>query len=383
MANDKHVPELTIKIDGSTSIKTDSSSNLETRSGQGILAVTVDLRLDSPDMFSVQYDMMALEKLNLIDSFKPGAKVEIGLGLEESGVLCVGEVSYIEPSFDVDTGYRTTISGYHKLHRLTRGQRSRTWGDGLEAQAAPTDTVRQVIADSKAQKGGNSDAMSADEIGSGDVKHHYIPQLNASDFEILQALGADLEYKADSDEADKVKFKAPDPAQEPVITLARERASAGETGLMLNAGFRLSTVQQYARVEVRSWDPWTKKNIVGVAESSKYKFEGTTGAAATGKALYGSAANGRTYIVTDHPVNTQDEANRMAQALFDQFSMDFVTGEVTIQGNPKAIPGATLEFTGFGKVFSGIYMMTSATHSYSPEEGYRTTIGFARNAHGA
>lgn len=383
MAEDKkYAPELTIKVDGSTSIKTDAKGSLETRGGNGLLSVTVDLRLDSPDMFSVEYDMMALEKLNLIDSFKPGAKVEIGLGLSEQGVVCVGEIAYIEPSFDVEAGYRTTISGYHKLHRLTRGQRSRTWGDGLEAETAPTDAVRQVIGDSKAQKGGSSDAMSADEIGSGAVKHHYIPQLNASDFEILQALGAELEYKADSDDYAKVKFKQPDPGQSPVITLARER-STGENSLMLNANFRLSTVQQYKRVEVRSWDPWTKKNIVGFVESSKYTFDGTTGSAATSKALYNSGGSGRTYVVTDQPVNTQQEADTLAQSLFDQFSMDFITGEVTIQGDPKAVPGATVEFTGFGKVFSGKYLITSATHTYRPEDGFRTTISFARNAHGA
>ncbi len=381
MAEDKkYAPELTIKVADSTKINTDAGEQLETRGGNGLLSVQVDLRLDSPDMFSVEYDMMALEKLNLIDSFKPGAKVEIGLGLAEHGVLCVGEIAYIEPSFDVEAGYRTTISGYHKLHRLTRGQRSRTWGDGLEAQTAPTDAVRQVIGDAKAQKGGSSDGMSADEIGSGSVKHHYIPQLNASDYEILQALGAELEYKADSEEFAKVKFKQPDPGQEAAIQVARERSGDGQP--LLNAAFRLSTVQQYTRVEVRSWDPWTKKNIVGVCESSKYTFGGTPGWTATNKALYNSGGTGRTYVVTDQPVNTQQEADTLAQSLFDQHSMDFVTGEVTIQGDPKAVPGATVEFSGFGKVFSGKYLITSATHSYRPEDGYRVTIGFSRNAHG-
>ena len=133
---------------------------------------------------------------------------------------------------------------------------------------------------------------------------------------------------------------------------------------------------------MRSWDPWTKKNIVGVAESSKYEFDGTKGWTATNKALYGSGSTGRTYVITDQPVNTQEEADAMAQAVFDQYSMDFVTGEVTIQGDPKAVPGSTVEFSGFGTTFSGVYLITSATHTYTPEDGYRTTIGFARNAHG-
>ncbi len=382
MANDTRVPELTVKVDGSTSISTDAGDSLETRGGRGLLSITVDLRLDSPDMFSIEYDMMKYEKLNLIDAFKPGAPVEVGMGLEEHEILCIGEISYIEPSFDPDIGYRTTISGYHKLHRLTRGQRSRTWGEGLDAETASTDAVRQVIGDSKAQKGGGSDSLSADEIGEGKVKHLYIPQLNSSDFDLLTALGTELEYKADPEEANKVKFKQPDAGQSPVVKLARERdGEGGDAKLMLSANFRLSTVQQYGRVEVRSWDPWTKKNIVGFAESSQYQFDGTKGWEATGKALYNSASTGRTYVVTDQPVDSQEEADTLAQSIFDQHSMDFVTGEAVIQGNPKVLPGKTVEFSGFGGTFSGTYLITSATHTFRPEEGYRTVIGFARNAH--
>ena len=382
MANDTRAPELTVKIDGATSIGTDSGEDLETRGGRGLLSISVDLRLDSPDMFSIEYDMMQLAKLNLVDSFKPGSEVEVGMGLEDHAILCIGEISYIEPSFDVDLGYRTVISGYHKLHRLTRGQRSRTWGEGLDAETASTDAVRDVIGDSKAQKGGGSDSLSADEIGEGKVKHKYIPQLNASDYELLTALGTELEYKADPEESNKVKFTQPDAGQSPVITLARERqGQGGDAKLMMSANFRMSTVQQYGRVEVRSWDPWTKMNIVGVAESSQYAFDGTKGWEATGKALYNSAGVGRTYVVTDQPVDSQEEADTLAQSIFDQFSMDFVTGEVVIQGDPAVVPGKTVEFTGFGDTFGGVYLITSATHTFRNEEGYRTVIGFARNAH--
>jgi hypothetical protein len=76
------------------------------------------------------------------------------------------------------------------------------------------------------------------------------------------------------------------------------------------------------------------------------------------------------------------EAQALAQSLFDQFSMDFLTGEVTMDGNPKAVPGKTIQFDGFGKAFSGKYLITAATHTYRTEEGYRTTIAFARNVKG-
>jgi phage protein D len=383
---DKHAPSIQVKIGGATSIATDGGGDqLETRGGPGIISATVDLRLDNPDMFTVEYDMMKLEKVQLLDSFKPGAEVEISMGLEDIQVLCTGEISYIEPVFDVETGYRTIISGYHKLHRLTRGQRSKTWGDGLAENQVPTNAVKDVINNSKAQEGGKtSDQLHAAKFASSDLKLKYIPQLNMSDFEFLRAIGANLEYKADPSGSKDVKFIKADAAGEPVMKLARDRAVAGDEdgSLILHAAFRLSTVQQYAAVEVRGWDPAKKKNIVQKVTSSTYNFDGTKGHSDTGTALYGSGSTGRKYVVVDQAVSSTEEAKSLAQSLFDQFSMDFLTGEVTIKGNPKCIPGKTIEFTDFGKSFSGKYLITAATHSYRPDEGYRTTIAFARNAKG-
>lgn len=384
---DKNVASLTVKLAGSTSIKTDAGPNLETRAGEGIVSVSVDLRLDQPDMFTVEYDMMKLEKLNLIDSFKPGAEVEIGIGLDKQETLLYGEISYIEPSFDVEQGYHTTISGYHKVHRLTRGQRSKTWGDGLKPEVSPTTPIKDVINNSKANQGGStSDKMSAGDVGSTEVKHHYVPQLNVSDFEFLQAIGASLEMKAGDDGATKVTFRKPDPSSAPVMKIARERSGQGgqsEAGSFLHLNFRLSIVQQYAAVEVRSWDFVTKKNIVAKVTSSKYNFDGTKGHSDTGTGLWGGGSTGRKFVVVDQPVNTKAEAEALAQSLFDQFSMDFLTGEVVLDGNPKCIPGKTIEFEGFGKAFSGKYLITAATHTYRPDEGYRTTVSFSRNAKGA
>lgn len=384
MATDNNTPELFVKIADKSAITTDNEETVETRGGVGIISASVDLRLDNPDMFSIEYDMMKLQDINLLDSFKPGDEVSISMGLTAQSVLCLGEIAYIEPSFDVETGYRTTVSGYHKLHRLTRGQRSKTWGDGLQDSQVPTTAVKDVINNSKAHVGGMADGLSAGTLASTSLKHNYIPQLNMSDFEFLRAIGANLEFKADPTGAKEVKFIKADPGSTPVIKLARDRAVAGdEKSLILHAAFRLSTVQQYAAVEVRSWDFKTKKNIVAKVTASTYSFkESVKGAADTGKALYGSASAGRKYIVMDQPVNSKQEAESIAQALFDQFSMDFVTGEVVIKGEPKCIPGATIEFEGFGKAFSGIYLITSATHTYRPDEGYRTSVSFSRNAKG-
>ncbi len=382
---DRHAPQLLIKIDGSYSLKTDTGETFDLRNGTAILGAHVDLRLDNPDMFTVEFNMKKFAKFALLDAFKPGAEVSISMGLTDAAVeLCVGEIAYIEPSFDADLGFRTTISGYHKLHRLTRGQRSKTWGDGLQATQTPTTAVKQVIDDSKSQQGGASDSLSTGKLSSTTVKHDYIPQLNVSDFEFLRAIGASLEFKADPTGNKDVQFIKPDAKATPVSKLSWERPQPGDKtgGLVLAVQLRLSTVQQYSAVEVRSWDFKTKKNIVGIVKSSTYAFTGEAGAEMAGKALYGSASSGRKYVVVDQPVNSKEEAQALAQALFDQFSMDLLTGELTVQGDPKLLPGKTVELVGFGKAYTGVYLITAATHTYRPSEGYRTTISVSRNVKG-
>jgi phage protein D len=256
----------------------------------------------------------------------------------------------------------------------------------LAATQAPTTAVKDVINNSKAHEGGKtSDHLAAGQFATSALKLQYIPQLNMSDFDFLRAIGANLEFKADPTGSKDVKFIKADPASQPVMTLARERAQVGDEAgsLILHAQFRMSTVQQYAAVEVRGWDPAKKKNIVQKVTSSTYNFDGTKGHADANTGLYGSASTGRKYIVVDQAVSSTEEAKSLAQSLFDQFSMDYLTGDVTIKGNPKCIPGSTIEFTGFGTNFSGKFLIISATHSYRAEEGYRTTMSFARNAKGA
>jgi len=388
---DANVSTLHVKLAGSTSIATDSGEQFETRAGNGIVSVSVDLRLDQPDLFAVEYDMMKLERIQLLDSFSPGTEVEISMGLDTQQVLCVGEIAYIEPSFDVERGFHTTISGYHKLHRLTRGQRSRTWGEGLDPETLATTPAKEVIDTAKAQVGGTSDALSAGKVGNSQLKHKYVPQLNVSDLEFLQAIGATLEWKAASENKGTVGFRQPDPSSSPVLTISFDRAGQGggnsggvggeSAASYLHLDFRLSTVQQYAAVEVRSWDPDKKQRIVAKKTSSTYQFDANTpGHADTGKGFYGSSSAGRKFIVVDQPVDSQAEADALAQSLFDQFAMDYLTGELVVEGNPALVPGKTIAFSGFGKAFSGKYLITAASHTYRPEEGYRTTVAFARNA---
>ena len=381
---DRYAPQLHLTVDGQTTVRADTGETLDLRLGENVLSATVDLRQDAPDMFTVVFNLKKLGKFALLDAFKPGAEVTLAMGLTAAPtVLCVGEVAYVEPSFDPDLGFRVAISGYHKLHRLTRGQRSATWGDGLQATQSPMTAAGEVIDHSRAHQGDVSDALTVAATPATALSHAYIPQLNVSDFAFLRALGAGQERKLIGQGAGGIGLQQPDPRATPVARLSWDRPQQDDPtgGLVLGVQLRLSTVQQYAAVEVRSWDFQTKKNIVATVSTSTYAFDGEGGAHAAGKALYGKASAGRKFVVVDQPVNSKAEAEALAQALFDRFSMTFLTGEITVQGNPQLVPGKTVELVGFGQSFSGVYLVTSAVHTFQPQDGYRTVIGVSRNVH--
>jgi phage protein D len=379
---DKMTPQINIKIAGSTSIQGDAGA-IETRGGTQILSVTVDMRLDTPDMFVVEYDMMDQEKIAALDTFQEGQEVEVQLGFESPVTVMKGEIAYIEPHFDSVSGNRCSIVGYDKSHRLTRGMKPGTWGDGLKPQVGSSGVTSDVVSKSGAHIGGASDGLATDKVKpKNDPKMSYIPKLNTNDYQFLKALGQDTASATNAD-AGKLSFRAPDPSGSAKITLTRDRLEEGGAKSIpaQTVKFKLSSAKQYSQVEVRGWDPNTKKNIVGVAKSSTFNFDASEkGWTSTNKGFYNSGSSGRTYVVVDQPVETKEQAEKLAQSIFDQLSMDYLTGEATFDGQPELKAGDVIELKGYGKRYSGKYVLTSVTHTFRPDEGYKCSVAFARNA---
>ncbi|NOZ02045.1 MAG: phage late control D family protein, partial [Deltaproteobacteria bacterium] len=322
--------------------------------------------------------------IQILDDLREGKSVEILMGpMGQEVTVMKGEIHYLEPRFRHGGKSTVTVGGYDRSHRLTRGTRSRTWGDGIQAQDLYPSVVRDVI--SKAQDhSGTRDGLSPETVDGPGAKYSYIPQLNVSDFRFMKSLGRDADNKVDAEtdrDDRKVSFHKVDVTGEPVAVLVREAAHAGNEVPIHEAGFNLSTVQQYSRVEVRGWDPRKKKAIVGVADSAAYDLGGTMkGWEATGEALYGNASAGKVLTVVDRPVDSKEEADAVAKAIFNQLSMEFITGEVDFKGNPSINPGDVVELKQFGARFSGKYLVVQVTQLMIPRAmGYTTRLKIARN----
>ena len=86
-------------------------------------------------------------------------------------------------------------------------------------------------------------------------------------------------------------------------------------------------------------------------------------------------------MIVDRPVESKEEANALAQAIFNQLSMEFVKGDVTIKGTPDVKAGDIVELVDFGKRFSGKYLVKECVHTMSPKSmPFTTKLKIARNS---
>lgn len=385
MSSDHGALKTEIKLDKSTTFQGDSGE-VQLKDGAHVLRIQVDQRLDAPDFFSVTLHSMTQEKFLVLDAAKPGMEVEIMIGYDSAKSIFKGEVSYIEPSFS-EKHQEITISGYDFTHRLTRGTNSRTFGDGHKASDKISAVIQKVVEGSGIRKSGKADG--SDNLlvtaGGDDVKFEYVPQVDVNDYQFMKSLGglSGATIKPVAQDAKKVEFKQTASSGTAALVICRDVPDPAGATLIRRADFRLSTVQQLARVEVRGWDPKKKESILGVAEALDMgAIDGEPGHQQAGKAHHGAAASGKTLTVVDVPVASKTEAEAVAKSIFDGQAMDFLTADIEIEGRPEVAPGALVELKQFGTRYSGKYVVDAAHHIYvsGGKDPYIVRLHLVRNS---
>jgi phage protein D len=202
------------------------------------------------------------------------------------------------------------------------------------------------------------------------VTLEYVLQHNQTDLEFLQSRAQRIGYEVFV-EHKKLHFRSPNTSQAKVLTLQ-------QGGSLLRFAPRLSTMDQVGQVEVRGWDIKQKKAVVGKASTGQEssKMGGATNAAAQVNRAFGKASSPRVTL----PTASQAEADQMALGQFRDMGLVYISGEGQCRGNPDLRAGIVIEILGIGKRFSGLYYVSSATHTYETDQGYRTDFTVRRNA---
>jgi len=320
-----------------------------------VLDVTIEQDLVLPDAFAIRFrdseqragqDEQSVFAFLDGDRFAIGTEVEILSGREDVPIsILKGEVVAVEADARSDGAPVVTVRGYDTAYRMHRERKSRTFLNVSDA-----DLVRKI-----AQEYGFSPRP-----GPASTIHAHIFQDNQTDWEFLRTRAYRIGYELFV--RDRVLY-------------FRKPASTGTTPevefylSLLRLRLRLSAPSQVSQVQVKGWDPKTKREVVGQASTATQKP--SIGESRTGSAMAQTLGTGK-YLVSDPGATTQAQATQLAQSIFDDISGEFIHLEGTCLGDPAIKPGQSIKINKVGKRFSGQYYVSGATHKITPDEGFLT-----------
>ncbi|RMH08429.1 MAG: hypothetical protein D6704_03045 [Nitrospirae bacterium] len=326
------VSQIQIKVDGNR-IGKDTLTKL--------VEVVVDQNTHLPHMFSIR---LADPGLSLLDHgpFDLTKEVEI-LAETADGkqvILIKGETTALEPEFKEGMNAELVLRGYDKTHRLHREVRSRTF-----LNVKDSDVASQI-----AQDAGVQEAVDATT-----TVYDHLYQHNQSDLGFLTQRAWRIGYECFLED-DKLYFRKPLTNGETVtLTWGRD---------LLSFMPRMSLAEQVDEVIVKGWDVAKKEPITGKSQtSSLYPNIEESKNGADWARQFGSGK----LVIVDQPVVSQEEANTLATARFNEVCGAFVEAEGQAFRCPNIRAGRMVTLRGLGERFSGTYLVTGATHVFTSE----------------
>jgi phage protein D len=321
-----------------------------------VIEVVVEDNLYLPDMFSlVVYDqnfkwtnseVVAIGQAVEILAQAPQPQTQ---ELGPKARLLAGEITGLEPQIE-QTGVPTlTIRGYDRSYRLHQGRQTRSFLKSTDSEIA-----QRIAEESR---------LSTDQIKTTTTIHEHVVQHNQTNMAFLldraRRLGFDLFVEGES------LYFGPPPADQ------SQPAKLSWGRNLLSFRPRLSVVHQVDEVEVRSWDPLTKREIVAHA------VEAESVPKVPGQTKTNDRFLGANRVVVSRPLANQAEAEALAQGLRDEIGGRLIQAEGVCLGNPGLGAGTLVEIEGLGRQFDGAYFVTASSHAFRAGELYKTmfTIG--------
>lgn len=339
-------PGFRVKIDG---------SDLPVEIANDIQEIVVEQSVHMPDACTIRlFDWdIARNQFKWVDDsrLKEGKSVEVMMGYEhELATVFKGEMTMFEMDAAGHMVPSLLIHCVSKEHRLHRNRVRKTY-----QEVTDSDIVSQVAG----RCGLNAQADSMATV------RHWVCQNNQTDYEFLKML-ADRNGCRMYVDGSTLHFKKVDDPQSADATL--------EWGNNLRSFRpRLTTHGMVDEVSVRGWDTTTKQGILSTKTTSDGKSSAAVGEGKKGgQAARSAFSSDSKHAIVDLPVNSQSEADSIAQSAIDKRETGFIEGDGLCAGSPIIAAGKTVEVKGVGDRFSGKYNVTSATHTFTPAEGYTT-----------
>lgn len=285
-------------------------------------------------------------------SFNMGDPVEVKL---DGAAIFSGEVTSMEPGFQIEGTSSMTLRAMDKTHRLGRGRKTRFWEEMMDS-----DVATEVGAES---------GLSVDADPTDDVMP-YILQRNESNIAFIKRLAARNNFQVRVEDG-KLLFKKAS------FDGSSKSVKMGEDLRSMRMSFNSS--DQVQKVVVRGWDIANKQEIVGQCAASEVSSIGSGELGATKCGVFGDS----TAYITDVPVSSQAMANQIAKAEMERFARQFCHGSCSVRGDSSVRAGTMVEFEGLPSGQNGKFYVIATRHVISVRTGYTTEMTFCSNTMGS
>ncbi|OZG73973.1 hypothetical protein BTA51_09340 [Hahella sp. CCB-MM4] len=309
--------------------------------------------LDMPSSFSFRYSTVNLLKGTWqgidLDMFAIGDRIDIYLGMDKTKELISGSIDSLNVTFGDESSVE--ISGFSWLHKLTFGTITKQYTEKSDSEIASEIATRENL---------------AAEVDSTDTRYDSVIQDNQSNFQFLLERAKRISYELGATEKSLI-FRQSQENKSPVTTL--------KFGINLfDFSVTVNNLNQGSSVEVRGWDIFKKEEFSGSA--SEGDEDSKMGKSESGFKL----SSGKSPIVLQAS-NPEDISNAksLARDKYNELLLDFITGNGQCLGNVDIRAGKTIEVQGIGKKFSGIYYISSATHTLN-SDSYQTQFDVKKTA---
>jgi Bacteriophage probable baseplate hub protein len=354
---DTYAPEFEVEVQG---------EKLDPTTRGDVLSVKVDMDIDNVDRFELSVnnwdDTSLFFKYSDTDTFDVGKYVTVRLGYANRLVTVMrGKIESLSPKFPESGSPTLSVAGRNSLCDLCGRKPAK------DEQKHFVDRTDDEIAELIAQRNGLNAIVTRPT-----PRYPEVWQRDLDDamflMERAKRIDFDLYVQADEQGRESLYFVKPTDRRDST----KVKVYVFEWGKSLMSFTpRLNAARQVATVTVRGWDPKQKKAIEANANSGS--LPGARGEGKSGPEFAGRKGD----QVVDAPVTTQDEAQKLAEALLRDKAYEFITGDGRVIGIPDLKPGSNVELCGLGKRFSGVYYVKSVSHSIGAD-GYTTSFGVRR-----
>jgi phage protein D len=318
----------------------------------------VDVRIEStihlPDMAVLTFRDKG-KTMDLVD----GGKFEVGKSLKilaRTGNNDIrifdGEIIQVEPQFTYPN-VLMVVRAFDRLHKLNRGKFTRDFQNMSDADVA--------------KKIGSELGLNVSKIENTSPIHKYVFQENETNLQFLQKRASKIGYTVFVRDQE-LHFELP---KESDIDKKIE-LNWGQDGLMEFQPV-MTSLAQYTEIEVRGWDPDTKKALVARAKKGDSHPE----IKPTDHPGQAQKASGDQKQILTTTLRSQKEVDLLAKAEADRRSGAFVQAEGICGGNPNIVAGVKITIPNIGDTFKGTYTVTHVAHVYRSNQSYTTEFSIS------